>query len=296
MSTLKPRFFALWASVAVHGSIIALLVTLISRDPGHSVIEIDLLAPVVVSEEVRRTAPPTKARPAAPAPTELSRTVSVPSSAGTPESEPVVESATPPAPTAPPPPVLSAPKNDAPVPAHAQPPGEPARAPVRGDAFPLFDAPAPGPLLRDASPGQGGAGGALAMLAPGQGGASSGGLDGVGRSGGQGARVLAIPSDGDRRLLPEYDRFYSLIRQRIGEHLIYPASAKRRELGGTVLLEIVLNADGTVGRVTLLRSSNHAVLDEAAIESVKRAAPFAFLSTLPARQVVVRLPIVFEIK
>lgn len=134
------------------------------------------------------------------------------------------------------------------------------------------------------------------MLSPGGEGVRPGGLEGAVRSTGRGESALAVPSDGDGRVLPEYDRFYSLIRRRIGEHLLYPAAAKRRELSGTVLLEIVLNSDGKVGRVTLLRSSSHALLDEAAIESVKRAAPFSFLQALPARQVVVRLPVIFELR
>ena len=112
---------------------------------------------------------------------------------------------------------------------------------------------------------------------------------------GMGTTSLALPSDGTRHL-QEYDRFYALIRDQIQGALHYPAAAVRRGLNGTVLVEIVLHTDGRVERVEVLRSSAHRVLDEAAIGSVKRAAPYSFLSALPARQITVRLPIVFELK
>jgi len=115
-------------------------------------------------------------------------------------------------------------------------------------------------------------------------------------SGGSPITSLAVPSDGDGQYLREYDRFYLLIREQIQKAVHYPAAAVRRELNGTVLVEIVLHTDGKVERVEVLRSSSHRLLDEAAVESVKRAAPYSFLSALPARQIVVRLPIVFELR
>jgi protein TonB len=38
---------------------------------------------------------------------------------------------------------------------------------------------------------------------------------------------------------------------------------------GTVLLRVDVKADGTVGEVTVRRSSGHAILDEAALTAVK---------------------------
>ena len=112
---------------------------------------------------------------------------------------------------------------------------------------------------------------------------------------GMGTAALALPSDGTRHL-QEYDRFYALIRDQIQRALQYPDAAVRRGLNGTVLVEIVFHSNGRVERVAVLRSSSHRLLDEAAVESVKRAAPYSFLSALPARQITVRLPVVFELR
>ncbi|HHL45682.1 MAG TPA: energy transducer TonB [Gammaproteobacteria bacterium] len=62
--------------------------------------------------------------------------------------------------------------------------------------------------------------------------------------------------------------------ERIG-NLNYPDEAKSRQLYGRLLLDVVINADGSVKRIDLLRSSGHKILDDAAIRIVTLAAPFA---------------------
>lgn len=57
--------------------------------------------------------------------------------------------------------------------------------------------------------------------------------------------------------------------------LNYPDEARRRNLSGELELEVTLNADGSLLDITLLRSSGHEVLDEAARRIVRLAAPFA---------------------
>ena len=62
--------------------------------------------------------------------------------------------------------------------------------------------------------------------------------------------------------------------ERIG-NLNYPDEARRIRLSGSLLLEVVLNANGGLSDIILRRSSGHRVLDDAAIRIVKLAAPFA---------------------
>jgi periplasmic protein TonB len=50
----------------------------------------------------------------------------------------------------------------------------------------------------------------------------------------------------------------------------YPAVARRRGCHGTVMLRLVCDADGHVIEVTLLQSSGHAILDDAAIAAARR--------------------------
>ena len=55
----------------------------------------------------------------------------------------------------------------------------------------------------------------------------------------------------------------------------YPNEAVQRGLSGSLLLEVALNPDGTVEDVVLRRSSGRQILDDAAVRTVRLAAPFA---------------------
>ena len=62
--------------------------------------------------------------------------------------------------------------------------------------------------------------------------------------------------------------------ERIG-NLNYPDQAKRRHITGNLLLDVALNADGSVNEISVRRSSGQKILDDAAIRIVELAAPFA---------------------
>jgi protein TonB len=62
--------------------------------------------------------------------------------------------------------------------------------------------------------------------------------------------------------------------ERIG-NLNYPDEARRKHLSGSLVLNVAINADGSVREITVRRSSGHQVLDDAAVRIVELAAPFA---------------------
>ena len=61
--------------------------------------------------------------------------------------------------------------------------------------------------------------------------------------------------------------------ERIG-NLNYPDLARRQKLNGTLILDVVISADGELVKTDLRRSSGHQLLDDAAIRIVKLAAPY----------------------
>jgi len=85
------------------------------------------------------------------------------------------------------------------------------------------------------------------------------------------------------------------IRKRIERARFYPDQARREGIEGTVELEFALSADGQVQEIWVLRSSGSSILDEAAIQVVKRAAPYPIAEDWPT---VVRfqLPITYRLK
>ncbi len=65
--------------------------------------------------------------------------------------------------------------------------------------------------------------------------------------------------------------------EKIG-NLNFPEEAKRRNLKGSLMLDVAINADGTIRSIKVRRSSGHKLLDDAAMRIVHLAAPFAPLS------------------
>lgn len=61
--------------------------------------------------------------------------------------------------------------------------------------------------------------------------------------------------------------------ERVG-NLNYPDEARRAGLSGKLLMDVTLNADGTVRNISILRPSGVQAIDEAAIRIVNLAAPF----------------------
>lgn len=62
--------------------------------------------------------------------------------------------------------------------------------------------------------------------------------------------------------------------ERIG-NINYPEAARRRNLSGSLILDVSLRPDGTVREITVRRSSGHKILDDAAISIVRLASPFS---------------------
>ncbi len=77
--------------------------------------------------------------------------------------------------------------------------------------------------------------------------------------------------------------------ERVG-NLNYPDQARRNKLSGTLILDVVINADGKLIKTDLRQSSGHQVLDDAAKRIVKLASPFsAFPKKLRAETDVIHI-------
>jgi len=61
--------------------------------------------------------------------------------------------------------------------------------------------------------------------------------------------------------------------ERVG-NLNYPDAARRAGLSGKLIMDVTMNADGTVRNISIMKPSGHKVIDEAATRIVNLAAPF----------------------
>jgi TonB family protein len=108
------------------------------------------------------------------------------------------------------------------------------------------------------------------------GGASSVLRDGGGLAGSGGALLaLAAPGEGRSSVPAEYGPYLARFRQRLQEVLVEPS--------------------GQIRSVRLLSSSSHAVLDAAALDTVRGLAPLPLPEHLPRRPLKIRLPVVFHL-
>jgi TonB family protein len=209
----------------------------------------------------------------------------------------------PPAPPAAPEPVRPAPEPSPPV---ANPPPAPEPRTVELPPTPSSTGDGAAPLTaptRAAAPASGGDGRAAAGSAVPGGSASvsdGGGQPGAGvRSGSRDGPSLALAIPGTRGGDPaaaEYSGYYDTLRRRLHESLTYPQLARRRGLTGTVTVDVEVDSSGKVGRVTLVNSSSHGVLDAAAIDAMRSVGRVPFPPGVTARRLVVRMPVVFEMR
>ncbi|MBI4366796.1 MAG: energy transducer TonB [Deltaproteobacteria bacterium] len=66
------------------------------------------------------------------------------------------------------------------------------------------------------------------------------------------------------------------IRRRIERVKVYPAEARRKQLEGRPFVEFALQADGQVAYSRLVTSCGEALLDAAALDTIRRGAPYPY--------------------
>jgi len=114
------------------------------------------------------------------------------------------------------------------------------------------------------------------------------------------SRPLPVAMSGSAHLLrdttAEAGSLQSKVRFGNNPRPEYPRAAREAGWEGTTVLQVLVLPNGTVGSVTLHKTSGYAVLDEAALTAVKtwRFVP-AMDGSFPLRSVV-RLPIRFDLK
>jgi len=88
-------------------------------------------------------------------------------------------------------------------------------------------------------------------------------------------RVVRINSvNAHKHIAASYEAAWQRKVERVG-NLNYPGEIRRKSLSGTLVLSVELYADGNLKKITVNQRSGHKIIDDAAINIVKLAAPFA---------------------
>lgn len=94
-----------------------------------------------------------------------------------------------------------------------------------------------------------------------------------------------------------YSSYVWYVCSRINKVKYYPDSAIKKNITGKVNLTFTVRDDGQLIDIKLINSSGNTLLDNAAIESVKRASPFIrFPESIKQKEIFFNLPITYNIK
>ena len=84
--------------------------------------------------------------------------------------------------------------------------------------------------------------------------------------------------------------------RRIVEMKHYPAQARLNHLEGKVILRAVIRSDGHLGDLSVKESSGHRLLDDAAMEVIRRICPVPLKHALGKPEIVVMIPIDYRLE
>ena len=106
--------------------------------------------------------------------------------------------------------------------------------------------------------------------------------------------MAPVPSSLSAR--PDYGWLSETILRRVEELKRYPAEARLDRAEGKVVLKAVIRGDGSVDDVVVYQSSGYRSLDHAAVELLKRAAPFRLPRPLGKSQMMVKIPMNYRLE
>jgi periplasmic protein TonB len=98
-----------------------------------------------------------------------------------------------------------------------------------------------------------------------------------------------VPAKRDYRWLSE------TILRRMEELKRYPASARVDRAEGKVVVKAVIGEDGSISEVGVFLSSGHIALDEAAVETMRQAAPFHLPHPLGQPRMTIKIPMSYRL-
>jgi len=108
--------------------------------------------------------------------------------------------------------------------------------------------------------------------------------------------ATAVPPGEEPLEFSNAREYFEMLILRIDSFKSYPESAKSRYIQGLVKIEFVLNKNGSISRIKIVKSSRHKNLDLAALKAVNKAAPFPkppqYILNLPVK---LQVNVLFEL-
>lgn len=93
----------------------------------------------------------------------------------------------------------------------------------------------------------------------------------------------------------DYGWLSEAILRRMDELKRYPASARVGRAEGKVVVKAVIDEDGSISEVGVFQSSGHTALDEAAVETMRQAAPIHLPHPLGQPRMTIKIPMSYRL-
>jgi periplasmic protein TonB len=94
---------------------------------------------------------------------------------------------------------------------------------------------------------------------------------------------------------PAVIKFERALLHHIARFQTYPAAARRDHTEGTVLIRFSIRRDGTIATMQVKTSSGTSLLDQAALETLRRAQPLPHIPSELPDELSILLPIAFDL-
>jgi len=75
----------------------------------------------------------------------------------------------------------------------------------------------------------------------------------------------------------------------------YPIDARLKHAEGRVVVRIVIQEDGQILSATIAKSSGHDILDQAALETIRKASPIMLTQPLEKSQITIQVPLSYQL-
>lgn len=94
-------------------------------------------------------------------------------------------------------------------------------------------------------------------------------------------------------LAAQYSRSnFAYIQKLISQNLTYPSLARKNNWAGVVVVNFVINLDGSIDNLKVVESGGYTILDNAAMKAVRKAEPFP----VPPVQARITIPVEFNLQ
>ena len=94
---------------------------------------------------------------------------------------------------------------------------------------------------------------------------------------------------------PDYGWLSGVLLPRIEALKQYPIDARLKHAEGRVVVRIVIQEDGQILSATIAKSSGHDILDQAALETIRKASPIMLTQPLEKSQITIQVPLSYQL-